>query len=170
MEEPADEMQSKVNGDQEIPPEDKLPPELTKCRRIFLHIANAGMVVGALYIGYFCINILQKAETVPVCNCCAYIALSVFLSGLITNYLIRHEIRVHRKRKEDRSEIDALIEEARSIQPRLIRPKRPKDFDKKRVQIENEINRLTEDIGPAGWTEFQVLILDRLLIDFLSIH
>ena len=37
-------------------------------------------------------------------------------------------------------------------------------------QIENEVRRLTEKLGPEGWTEFQVLTLDQLVIDFLALE
>ena len=76
-----------------------------------------------------------------------------------------------RSEKKIESEIEALIQEAKNIRPRLPEPdERPAGFVEKREQVEKELERLTEDVGPEGWTEFQVLTLDRMLIDFLPIE
>ena len=80
-------------------------------------------------------------------------------------------MRVHKSRKEDPSEIEALIQEGKNIQPRLVEPEyRPARFDERRQQVQDEIQRLRTKVGPEGWTEFQVLTLDRMVIDFLSIE
>ena len=39
----------------------------------------------------------------------------------------------------------------------------------RKEQIKSEVSRL-ENLGPDGWTEFQILTLNRLLIDFLPIE
>ena len=52
----------------------------------------------------------------------------------------------------------------------MIRPERPTNLAEKRKEVDAEVRRLTEDLGPEGWTEFQVLRLDRLLIDFLPLE
>ena len=128
------------------------------------------MVAAVLYIVYICVKILLYPATERECICWSYIALAAFLAGLISEFFIRHKIRIHEKRKEDRSEIEALIQEAGNAQPRLISPERPANFAEKRKQVEKEVRRLAEDLGPEGWTEFQVLMLDRLLIDFLPLE
>ena len=153
----------------DILPEDGLPPRLTNWGRSFLIIARAAMVTGVLYIVSICIQFLLYPTSVPGCICWSYIALAGFLSGLLSEFFIRHKIRIHEKRKEDRSEIEALIQEAKNAQPRLIDPERPANLAEKRKQVEKEVRRLVEDLGPEGWTEFQVLMLDRLLIDFLPL-
>ena len=89
---------------------------------------------------------------------------------MISDFFFRHKMRVHESRKEDRSEIEALIQEARYVRPRLTDPERPTGFAEKREQVEKEIKRLEDDVGREGWTEFQVLPLDRMLIDFLSLE
>ena len=154
----------------DTPPEDKLPPRLTGWRRFFLRLARAAMVVAVLCIAYICFAILRGPNTVPECVFCTYLALAGFLSGLVSDFLIRHKARVHESRKEDRSEIEALIQEAKNIQPRLTEPEMPAGFGEKRQQIQKEVQRLEDVVGPEGWTEFQVLTLDRMLIDFLSLE
>ena len=154
-----------------ISPEDKLPPELTVCREGILWVARVLMWAGVLYLVYVCIQIFWNPAAVPQCVCWLYLAPAGFLSGLVTEFVIRHKRRVHEKRKEDRSEIQAIIQEAINIQPRLTEPdERPAGFAEKRRQVEKEVKRLTDDVGPEGWTEFQVLTLDQLLIDFLPLE
>ena len=150
--------------------EDKLPPELTKSLRFFLCFGRAAMAVGVVYIIYICVQMLMDPTAIPKCTYCTSLALAGFLSGLVGEFFIRHRKRVHKARKEDRSSIEALIQEAKNIQPRLIDPERPRNLADKRKQIENEVRRLTEKLGPEGWTEFQVLTLNQLLIDFLPLE
>ncbi len=154
----------------DILPQDKLPPELTKWRRRFLRIARIVMFLAILYIVIICIQIIWFPDSVPECICWPYLALAGFLSGLVSDFFIRHWVRVHESRKEDRSEIEALIQEAKNIQPRLLEPERPAGFEVKHQQVQKEVERLTEEVGLEGWTEFQVLILDRMLIDFLPLE
>ncbi|MCY4513751.1 MAG: hypothetical protein OXC69_01230, partial [Candidatus Tectomicrobia bacterium] len=151
--------------------EDKLPPELTYWRRVFLWFARILMVAAICWLIYICFQMFLNPAAVPKCFCWSYLALAGFLSGLVTEFFIRHRARVHESRKEDRSEIEALIQEAKSVQPRLTEPEdRPARFEERREQIDREVQRLTRDVGPEGWTEFQVLTLDRMLIDFLPLE
>ena len=154
----------------DILPEDKLPPELTIWQLYFLRFARAVMFLAILYIVIICILIIWYPDAVPECICWPYLALAGFLAGLISDFFIRHWSRVHDSRKEDRSEIEALIQEAKNIQPRLTQPRRPTGFNAKRQQVQEEVERLIEDVGPEGWTEFQVLTLDCMLIDFLPLE
>ena len=97
----------------DILPEDRLPPRLTKWGRFFLFLARVAMVAAVLYIVYICVKILLYPATEPECICWSYIALVALLSGLISEFFIRHKMRLHEKRKEDRSEIEALIQDAK---------------------------------------------------------
>ena len=165
-----DEMESRNGRRRKIRPEDALPPRLTICQLCLLWLARAAIVGGSLYIADICFQILRDPTAVTACSFCSYVALAVFLSGLVGYFVICHKVRVHKARKEDRSEIEALIQEAKYVQPRLTDPERPIDFKKKRKKIKKEVRRLKKKVGPEGWTEFQVLMLDRLLIDFLSLE
>ena len=68
-----------------------------------------------------------------------------------------------------------MIQEANNVRPRLTIQKddqqvqRPRDFDHLKEKLDDEVKRLRR-IGPAAWTNYQVLTLDRLLIDFLPIE
>ena len=85
---------------------------------------------------------------------------------MVSDFFIRHKKRVHEKRKADRSEIEALFQGAKYAQRICTNPEQATDISSAKIKIlEDEVRRL-KDLGPEGWTEFQVLTLDRLLIDF----
>ena len=156
---------------QHILPEDKLPPELTPWRRRILWIARIFMLIGICWLIFVYSQIFSNSSALWQCIFCTYLALAGFLSGLVADFLVRHKMRVHESRKADRSEVEALIQEASNIRPRLTRrPRRPIDYDNKREKVVEEVRRLKDDVGPKGWTEFQVLPLDRLRVDFLAIE
>ena len=134
------------------------------------------MIAAACFLAYVCLQFLLDATAVPHCTCWTYIALLMFLIGLVTERWLLHELRVHETRTEDQSEINALIQEASNVQPRLrIQNKdgqqedRPKDFDRLKMQVDSEVERLG-NLGPEAWTDYQIVPLDRLLIDFLPIE
>ena len=165
--------------DQEVPedirqrdilPEDKLPPELTPWHWFILLFARILMFIAIGWLIFFCYQVFWNSSVVWQCMFSIYLALAGFLSGLVTDFLIRHSMRVHEARKADRSEIEALIQEASNVQRRLTDPERPIDYEDRRKIIDDEVHRLTHEVGPKGWTEFQVLPLDRLRIDFLAIE
>ena len=149
-------------------PEDTLPPQLTKLRCGLLWCSRVLMLIALLYLVYGCVQFFRHPNPIPESIYCSYLALVVFLSGFVSDFLILHPIRVHKARKEDRSEIEALIQEAEYVLPRIVNPMRPVDYEEKRGQITKEVKRLKK-LGPESWTEYQVLMLERLLIDFLSL-
>ena len=139
--------------------EDNFPPQLTGWRYFFFVLAVALMAGALVYIVYICRLILLFPDEALPPIFCVYVALAAFLLGLVSYYILRHEIRIHNRRKEDQSEIRALIQEALTADPG--------DMGEKHKQMREEVRRLTERIGPKSWTEFQVLPLDRMLIAFL---
>ena len=135
------------------------------------------MFSGVCFLGYICLQLLWDATEIPDCRCWTYIALSAFLVGLVMERFLYHKRRVHEARTEDQSEIRALIQEAMNVRPRLLiqnkndqQEDRPKDFDELKKQVDAEVQRLTQDLAPDAWTDYQILALDRLLIDFLPIE
>ena len=96
-----------------------------------------------------------------------YLALAGFLAGVVFDFVIRHKIRVHTARKEDRSTVEALIQEAKSVLTRTHHPSSSEDIEKKNSQIKDEVERLVSTVRPEGWTEYQILTLNQQLIDFL---
>lgn len=164
-----DEGQSKTIQRRKTSPEDKLPPELPFWRRYFLYFARVVMGVGILYVIYICIQIFGNPGTAPKCTYCTYLALAGFLSGLVSEFVIRHRQFVHKARKEDLSVVEALIQEAKNIDLKPTKPEMLDSLATRKEQIKSEVSRL-ENLGPDGWTEFQILTLNRLVIDFLPIE
>ena len=152
-----------------VSPGDKLPPELTFWRKVSLGVARVAMVAGVLYIIYVCIQIFWSAGVPPKCTFCTYLALAGFLSGLVSEFVIRHRAFVHKARKEDLSVVVALIQEAKNIDPEMTKIEQSASLAERSKQIKNEVSRL-ESLGSEWWTEFQILTLNRLLIDFLPIE
>ena len=142
-------------------PEDKLPPELSKCRKKLLFIAIIVMVSAVGFITYFCFFLFWNPKVIPECICWPYLSLFAFLVGLVTYFYLRYPLRMHNKRKEDRSKVEALIQEAIRVEK--------KNRDKEKIEkLEKEVDRLRNEVGPKGWTEYQILPLDSMLIDFLN--
>ena len=161
----------------EILPKNQLPPKLSCWENRWSWIARIFMVLGVCFLVYICFQLLWDATEIPDCRCWTYVALSVFLVGLVTERFLYHERRVHEARTEDQSEIEALIQEAGNVRPRLPsqnkdgqQEDRPKDFAELKKQVDAEVQRLTQDLAPDAWTDYQILTLDRLLIDFLKIE
>ena len=127
------------------------------------------MGAGVLYVIYVCMQIFLSPGTPPKCIFCTYLALAGFVSGLVSEFVIRHREFVHKARKEDRSVVEALIQEAKNIDLQSTKSEMSANLDQRSKQINGEVSRL-ENLGPDGWTEFQILTLNRLLIDFLPIE
>ena len=80
---------------------------------------------------------------------------------------VRHEDFARRSRLKDESEVKASIVEAKTVEPRLHEPRRPEEFEEKKKQLDEEIDRL-QKIGKESWTEYEVLSLSQMLVDFLK--
>ncbi|MFZ3135904.1 MAG: hypothetical protein WA126_00770 [Thermodesulfovibrionales bacterium] len=68
-----------------------------------------------------------------------------------------------------------MFVEACTVEPRLIIIKagqeqiiKPENYDEKKLELEKEVSRLKE-LSTKGWTEYQVLSLDQMLLDFLKV-
>ena len=154
----------------------QLPPDLSCRSKCVLWVARSFMVFAVCFLGYICVQFLLDPIAVPKCSCWTYIFLSGFLIALVAERLLLHESRVHKTRTEDQSEINALIQEAMNVQPRLCiqnengqQESRPKDFDRLKEKLGAEVLRLHK-VGPDAWIDYQILPLDRLLIDFLPVE
>lgn len=96
-----------------------------------------------------------------------YVTFTIILLILIINRLIKYRINEHKARLEDRSEVEAILVEADTVEPRIFGPEKPDNYADKKKQLKMEVDRLNE-IGPDGWTEYQVLSINQLLVDFLK--
>ena len=101
------------------------------------------------------------------CRCVAYVGLIVGLTGFASVFYFRHKEVAHQNRLEDQSEVDALIVEAETVEPRLLDPIKPEGFEEKTKNLATEIGRLKR-IEKENWTEYQVLSLNQMLADFLK--
>ena len=131
-------------------------------------------VLAALYVSGFgallvfvdqfrCSGILQPNI------CLTYVALAWLPVVVGVESWLRHEKALHAARLEDLSEVAAMIVEARYVEPRLKDPQRPEDYERKREELNQEVKRLQDGIGSESWTEYQVLSLNQLLVDFLKV-
>lgn len=120
-------------------------------------------------------------EILCPCVCCTYIAFGIVLVVLIIDRVVRHKLCVHKKQRVDPSTVDAMIVEANTVEPRLGKLEekkgsseidnknvKPDNFLKKKEDLNEEVKRL-KNLGNLGWTEYQVLSLDQMLVDFLKV-
>ena len=101
------------------------------------------------------------------CRCLAYAGLILGLTGLTLVIYFHHKARVYRDRLEDKSSVEASIVEARTVEPRSLDPIRPDEMEEKKKNLGKEIDRLQE-LGAENWTEYAVLSLYQMLVDFLK--
>jgi hypothetical protein len=143
---------------------DSCSPKLTKVRWWILIISLVFLVLALLYlIGQFCSLLF-----VPCTVGWTYVALGVLLTTVISLCLLRHEFALHEARLEDPSVVEAMIVEAETVEPRLKEPVKPDNYDKKEEALQQEVRNLKE-IGDKAWTEYQVLSLSQMLVDFLQV-
>ena len=152
----------------------RLPPELSPQKSCLLWVARVFIVASLCFLGIVCLQLVIGTASAASCPRWAHAALILFLLGLMLDRFLPHRLRVHREQVVDRSQVDALIQEARDVRPRLILQKddqqvtRPHDFEQLKASLSTEVKRL-HHIGPEAWTNYQILTLDRQLIDFLPI-
>lgn len=142
---------------------DPFPPELSRWQLIALVITYIFGLLALIYLAdqfYFL--------KLPFSIFGTHIAFGFILTVLLIDRLIRHELNIHKARLVDRSEVDAIIVEAKTVEPRLKDPERPEDYEHKKQDLLEEVQRL-EKLGPNGWTEYQILSLNQMLIDFLKL-
>ena len=153
----------------------RLPPELPLLKTFLLWGARVLIVVPVSFLGVVCLQLVLGAAFDSPCPRWAHVALILFLIGLMLDRFLPHKLRVHREQVVDRSQVDALIQEARDVRPRPPlqndgpQETRPLDFEQLKASVDAEVHRLHR-IGPEAWTNYQVLTLDRQLIDFLPIE
>ena len=145
--------------------DEPFPPKL-KCWQWIIVVIGWGFILGGLLFvaDQLC---FQK---LPQCVCCTYIAFGFVVCGLVIDRWLRHDLIVHRARLEDISEVEALFVEASTVQRTLHGPMSDQEyFDSKKNNLLEEVRRLKEDVGKRGWTEYQVLSLTQMLVDFLEV-
>ncbi len=140
------------------------PPKISQNEKWILRF---NVAVAFLFLYYlldqFCINKL------PPNICFSYVALGFLIINVLIYRLVRHKITRHKLRLEDPSEVNSIFVEAGTIYKRVDNPERPKDFKNKLDDLKKEVIRLKQ-LGEWGWTEYQILSLNQMLVDFLKIE
>ena len=98
-----------------------------------------------------------------------YIASGVAILALILSLYIRYNQLGHDARLEDRSEVEAKIAEAYAIEPWLAGPRKDEGYEPEHTHLVAMVEDL-EKLRQEAWTEFQVLPLDKALVDFLDVN
>lgn len=171
--------------------DEPFPPKLKWWEWVILGLSYLFLVVALLYlIEQLCLirvfpgfekNCSCLKEILCSCVCCTYIAFGIVIAVIIIDRMVRRKLCVHKKQRVDPSTVDATTVEARTVEPRLGKLEKKKDngeiddegvkpdnFLKKKKDLDDEVKRL-ENMGNRGWTEYQVLSLDQMLVDFLKV-
>lgn len=152
-------------------PEDSVRPELSVLKKSLRIIAVCVFFIALLYVTYqLCFQSFWRCSHLPSCICCTYVAMAILPIALIVVCCLSHDTSVHRVRLEDPSVVAAMIVEANTVESRLPEPeKKPGNFDQKVNDLKNEVARLRRKLGYKEWTEYQVLSLNQMLVDFLKV-
>ena len=148
------------------------PPTLT-CLDIILLIASwfFSFIALCYLLLRFCTDILaQYGDTF-----CDYVAIFILPFGFFVDRYIRRNTIIHRLRLKDHSEVEALLIEAKNVEHRL-KGTDAYDCDEKTDIANFKANKrkLVEEVGrlentPENWTEYEILNLEQLLVDFLKV-
>lgn len=106
--------------------------------------------------------------TINCITCISYIGLAIFLILLIWDRVLRNDTNTHQIRLEDESIVRNLFVDAETVEPRLNSPKKPENYDDKIKNLSAEKERLIS-LGDKGWTEYQILPIQKMLVEFLKI-
>lgn len=158
------------------------PPELEWYQHLVLFVMSLLLLAALLYLcEQFCsrhpLSCFTERFAEPnaflrqilrPCLWGTYIAFGLVLAVAIIERLIRHKLIVHAARLEDISEVEALFVEARNVEPTQNGPMAESEhFSKKKEALLAEVHRLKE-MGSRGWSEYQVLALNQMLVEFLE--
>lgn len=146
---------------------EKFPPERTgfdNFRYWSFGLLLIGSIIYILVWVYWCDRCSTAASV--------YIATAVILISLISLNYVYHRFRLHKARKADLSTVHATIVEARNakapVRDEHGKEFRPIIFAELKKDLLEECSRL-ENIGNQGWTDFQFLPLQQMLLDFYNV-
>lgn len=144
--------------------QDPFPPKLSRSQWIALMVTYVLASIALIYlIDQYCLHYNTS------CVCGTYIAFAILLVVLLVDRIIRYKITNHKARLVDHSLVEAMMVEAQTVEHRLTEPsKKPDYYDKKVNDINNEVERLKK-LGNLSWTEYQVLSLNQMLVDFYKV-
>lgn len=152
------------------------PPQLTRLDKILWTLSLGLSLVALCYLlDRFCIGFCTNWLTDCVDVFFDYAAISILPVILFVDRYIRRRTTIHRLRLQDYSAVYALFVEARNVKPRVNRNDKDtdeekaynRDFDAKKRNLLKEVDRL--EGRSEIWTEYEILNLEQMLIDFLKI-
>ncbi len=147
----------------------KFPPEPSWLRWLGIGLASIFIPVGLLFaVDQLFFRTPLFLPFLPSHTFWAYAGFVIGLFALFLERYLRHEISIHNARLEDQSEVDTLMSEAQTVQPRSTDPVKPDDYEQKKQDLGDEVKRLIK-LGTKGWTQYQVLYLNQMLVSFLKI-
>lgn len=158
-------------GGRSRPENNEFPPRIKWWQYLILSMVYIFQAASLLYLADLLLlkQVLLTRLNISSCVGGAYIAFGLLLAGLFLDRYLRHKTREHTARLKDLSEVEALFVEVDTVEPRLRDPQKPDNFDQKVEQLKDEVKRL-KNLGPRGWTEYQILSLLQLLVDFLKLN
>ncbi|MCY4157949.1 MAG: hypothetical protein OXF66_11095 [Gammaproteobacteria bacterium] len=150
------------------PPKYRLPPERSAFQSVWIWTAKILIFIGSLVFAITCVQLITGFPDAYGCICFAYIALILVLVGIVVENLFCYRERVFKKRVEDRSQVQWLLQEAESFICHIEKGNRSSGKMRNPNRLKKELERL-KCLGPQCWTEYQILPLDCLLADFFPL-
>ena len=150
----------------------KFPPKLSPCQIAILTASYTLVFLGAIVtITELCFQTPVPVNDIfPFLNlidttCSSYVGIGFVLTGIIVDRIIRHDTRLHKLRLEDISVVKSIIITAKTFDSR--NSSSGIDFEEKKKQLSEEVSRLI-NLTDQGWTEYQILPIQKMLVDFRS--
>ena len=151
-------------------PKDRLPPEQTGPQKLFfLTILIVGIAAFLCAIDQVCFDTPFSSAFLRPSIKWAYIGFTAALIALILGLWLQHRQFVHEARLEDRSEVEAKIAEAVALEPWLADRHQAEMYSGQKASLVSVVNDLWK-LGPERWTEFQVLRLDKELVNAVNVE
>ena len=142
------------------------PPELSRLNIVILTACYVLGISGAIIA---IIELCFRTQILIGTTCLSYVGIGFVLTGIIVDRLIRYKTRLHKSRSEDQSVVESIIIEASTIDSKTSSPGiKPEDFEEKKNQLSEEISRLNKLIIQDCCTEYQILPIQKMLVDFMS--
>lgn len=149
---------------------DRLPPELEPWQRGLRVGSDIAALVSVLFV-------VTQLSLTPISVFGAelsstgltYVASGVAILAFILSQYLRYDQLGHDARLEDRSQVEAKIAEAYAIEPWLGGPRSDDEYKSEHAHLVGVVRDL-EKLGQESWTEFQVLPLDKALVDLLEVN
>ncbi len=152
------------------------PPQLEWRQLLLLYTVRGLGLCSFLFLIITCIWLIFWPEQKPQIPCEEYllvIPVGFILLWVYGHLWLKFDFKIHEKQIQDRDTIEALIQNANEVVGRVNREQQAKEGDTQDnraalgKEIKTEIKRL-KDMTPEGWTHYQTLHLDQLLVEALE--